>query len=88
MVRPCSVILMGRPLSVLSRSRPQQPAACDGGGGAPDGRWLRLVGLVVWRPAALPSQACCRGNLTLLVVQLLHASVRHWQHTGECSEYS
>ncbi|KAF0312627.1 hypothetical protein FJT64_016636 [Amphibalanus amphitrite] len=51
-------------------------------GGACDARWLRLVGLLVWRPAALPPQACCRAHLTLLVVQLLHAAVRHWQHGG------
>ncbi|KAF0311823.1 hypothetical protein FJT64_017382 [Amphibalanus amphitrite] len=78
------------------RQPPGQPAAGRGdpssqqgkrwklsaAGGACDARWLRLVGLLVWRPAALPPQACCRAHLTLLVVQLLHAAVRHWQHGG------
>ena len=56
--------------------------AWDVSDGAADSGWRRLVALVLSRPASLPGQACCRSHLTLLVVQLLHSAVHHWQHGG------
>ncbi|XP_037078341.1 uncharacterized protein LOC119099313 [Pollicipes pollicipes] len=53
---------------------------------SPDSQWVRLVALVMSRQASLPPTACCRSNLTLLVVQLLYRVVNDWEHgSGEAS---